>query len=610
MPSTTSLLKSAASTKKKVRNLEDSFAAFEWESSAQTYDDFVAYNDYLTKRQNSATDSSEALSYSRTIRSAQRSYVSNELQRQQQAILEGRGTTQDKLDAVKGLYYQAVDNQDFNLAQNLISQWDSLSIKLQNENEASASKFASASTKEFDKLVKSLTKGTEDVTLPTGETVSPLAAIAADMEQTGGGNYTWSTAQETMQALAGLVMDRYNNATTQEEVDKLEEKYGVGLQDLNSELTFDVGGQKLSYQDTVNAQANEEFNNPLFGLEAKYNEATGETTYELKKNNIDRIDYVRQVNPQTGVEEFVPAMIRTNQPDVYFGFSDQTRDLNTQITDTGSVIGGNVNPQGQGAAGMVEAGARKVNRDESQSIKNRLANLGIIAKQNGTTLTVRLPGENVDRVATIQPDGSLRYFDEQGQINEIGLVDRNLGTDALPQLVPAGQPRVVSPEEVSDFATQSAFGGELSQTSGQGQRYVQDILGQAKTPTSLDGKEIRVGNDFSGFGTAVTSNLLQGAAQTRQVLKLQQEKQAMLQAQQERLQASQTFNLNQVPVQQLTSQGILKKQLQVAAPRPTPRVVVAPPPPPQRITSVNVAAPTSRVSGVTQLPSQPRVRVY
>lgn len=611
MPTTTSILKAAAAARKRVMAQEDALTSFEWENSAQTYDDFIAYSKYLEKRSNETNDVSDQLTYQTKLRSARRSYTSNELQRSQMAIMEGRAGTQDKMNAVKDLYFQAVDNGDMNLAQNLYSQWDALSIKLQNEQEAAVKAYESSvksgqanADKVFTDLIKDLTKGVDDVTLPTGTKVTPLNVIARDLEQTGGSSATWEAAQDTLEALRGVVIDQYNAATTQEQIDKLEEKYGAGLQDIDKEIFFSAGGKKLTAQDVVNAAANEQMNNPIYSLKAEYNGATGKNEFKLKENNIERLDYARQFDEQ-GNEYYAPLQVRTDQDSLFFGQSDQGRGLSTQITDEGAVIGG-----GQ-QTGQTKLGTEEVNRDESQSIGNRLKELGVIVKQNGTTLSVKLPGESVEREATIQPDGSIRYFSDDGQLVEMALVRKNLGTDALPQIVEAGQQRLVSPDEISDFGTASAFGGQLSKANAQGDRYLRDIMGNGpKAIGNLNGP-IRVGNDFSGFGSPVTTSLLQGASVTRQAIQQEQARQLMLQAQAEqaaRLQASATFNLNQTPVQQLASNGVLKSQLRVAAPTPQPRLYVAPPAPTPKITSVGVAQPTGRVTVGAPAPT-PRVVV-
>ena len=59
MPSVSSLLRSAESTQKKVRQQEDAIKAYIWESSAQTYDDFVEYQKHLNERIKTVTDPSE-----------------------------------------------------------------------------------------------------------------------------------------------------------------------------------------------------------------------------------------------------------------------------------------------------------------------------------------------------------------------------------------------------------------------------------------------------------------------------------------------------------------------------------------------------------------------
>lgn len=592
MPSTTSLLKSASSTRKRIQAQEDSLRAFEWQLSAQTYEDYLEYSAYLEKRQESATDQGESLSYAKAIVSARKAYTSNEIQRQQINILEGRAGTADKMETVKQLYFQAVDNGDLNLAQNLYTQWDGLSVKLQNEQDVAAKAFAGASSKAKDKFIKSLEKGVDDVTLPNGKTVTPLSALTQIFQETGDTVGTMKAAQETLEAIRESIIAQYTSATTQDELDKLEEKYGTGLANIDQELSVNLGGKSLNNQDIVNGIANDQLNNPKYGLEAIRNEATGRNEFRLKENNIERLDYVRQINPETGVEEYIPSTIRTDQNSLFFGTSDQGRGTGTQITDEGFVIGGD------GKKGKIGTG-QEVVRDPAQEIGNRLKELGIIAKTDGTTLKVKLPGESVERQATIQPDGSVRYYDDEGQLLEIGLVDRNLGSDALPQVVPKGTPRVVSPDEISDFGVQSNFGGTLSQASRQGERYLNDITGNASSPTKLVNGPINTDNNFSGFGTAVSSNLLQSASLTREAIKLQAEKQAMLQAQQSALQSSNLFNLNQTPVAQFASNGVLKSQLAVARPQATPRVVVAPPAPTPQINRVTVAAPTNRISSVS-----------
>lgn len=607
MASTSSLLKSAAATRKKVRQQEDALRAFQWESSAQTRADYEDYRAYIENRLETTTDPSEQLTYMSKERTIRRSFVSNELQREQMRIMQGSGTTQTKMDAIQSLYDEALDNQDFNLAQNLASQWSTLSIQAQNEAEAGARAFAASSTKQKNDFMDTLLKGYDDVTLPNGQKVSGLNAIKDAFTETGDIVGLSQAARDTLEAAAAAVIDQYNSATTQEEITKLEQKYGPGLEKLGEELFIKMGGQTLTYQDLENTIANDRFNNPLYGLKATYNESTGQTEYNLQKNNVESIDYIRRIN-EAGDEEYLPAGIRTSQDSLFFGTSDVGRGLNAQLTNEGSVIGNGDD------TGSINMGQETVNRDDSQTIGNRLKNLGIEARMNGTTLVIKLPGENVERMATIEPDGSIRYFGEDGSVNEIGLVDRNLGTNDLPQFFPAGQSRVVDVDEVSDFGTRGVA-GQLSTPSLQGQRYISDILGKTKAPAVLNlNTPIRVGNDFSGFGTSVTSSLLQTAGYRQKQIQLQQQAaQAAARLQQAAslqggfsLQGGGMPNLNQTPVQQLTNSGLLKRQLRVM-PIQTPRIVVrqAPAQPSIRVSS---PAATPRIN-IGPAPATPRLRV-
>lgn len=639
MPSISSLLKSAQATQKKIRNQEDAYVAYQWENSAQTYDDYLEYSKYLNERVKTASDPSEALTYQTKLRSANRSYTSNEIQREQMKIMEGRGDTSTKMEAVKNLWQRAVDSGDFNLAQNLVSQWESLSIKLQNEQEAAARAFASSAAasggKIYTDLIKNLTKGYDDVTLPNGQKLTPLAAIARDMEANKGDLATWRSARETMEALYGAVVDQYNAATTQEQIDKLEEKYGPGLQDLTKNLTFNIGGKKLSAQEIINAEANEEMNNPIYSLKATRNEATGANEFKLVENNVSEYDFVRKMD-ENGNEYFdavekgslaKATAIRTELDNLYFGTSDVRRDLDAQITNEGYVIGNGKE------SGNVNMAANQMKRDDSQSIRNRLRSLNIEARHDGTTLVIKLPGEGIERTATIQPDGSIRYVGDDGQLNEINLVgDRNIGYELdengnilkdaegrdVRKVFRTGATRTVSPDEISDFSSQSAFGGTLSKASKQGERYTQSITGATNADRLIPGRTpIRVGNDFSGVGGPVTaggvqgtSMLLQGGAATRKAIEVEQQRQVMLQKQREiALQASANqFNLNQTPVQQLAGDGTWRTQIKVAAPQPYRRVYVAPPAPTPRITSTSVAPRTQNISSVGVATGVPRIR--
>jgi hypothetical protein len=133
------LKKAAASTAATVQNQQDAYVAYEWQLSAKTYQDFQDYSKYLTDNLNKTTDPSQQLSIQKTLQSARSSYTSNEVQRQSMNVIEGTMTNEDKYGKLVDLYYQAADAGNYDLAQSLHSQLDSLSVTIQNEAEAKAS---------------------------------------------------------------------------------------------------------------------------------------------------------------------------------------------------------------------------------------------------------------------------------------------------------------------------------------------------------------------------------------------------------------------------------------------------------------------------------------
>lgn len=646
MPSSvSSLLKSAEARRNKIREQEDAYVAYQYSLSSKTYDDFVAYQAYLQERKNATDDPSKQLSYQKAIDGARKGYTSNEIQRQSIAVMEGAADNYGKYDKMKDLYYMAIDNGDYDAAQGLRLQLDNLSITIQNEEASKAAaaqrSYAAASAakaKSNKDYIDKLNKGVDyielpqPITLPDGtqvDVVKPLAMINEELTKQGdtalqgvGAGAVFREAQATMLAIRQALIDQYMGADSQDEIDKLEQTYGAGLQNIDEKLKFTFGGKSLTAQQLQIAADNQEINNPLYSLKAEYNEATRKNEYRLVANNVDRMEYTRQVDDQ-GNLFYAPTVVRTSQDALFFGESDRGRGLDTRITDEGSIIG-----EEKDGKAKTNLGAQEIRTNKAQSLRERLKNLGIEARQEGTTLLIRLPGD-IERRATIQPDGSIRFFSDDGQLREFGVVDRNLGTDDAPSLFRAGEVRAVAPDETSDFAQASAFGGTLSQRSQEGANYLNNYSGRSTlnqlAPVDLRGNRIadvgvanqgRIGyfDDFSGRGAPMTSALLQSANFTQGNIQRESEARAAalaLQAQQAaaaQLQAANIANLNQAPVQQFASNGVLKRQLQVASLPPAPRIYVAPPAPAQKISSVSVAQPTQRISGVVSA-NAPRVVV-
>lgn len=590
MPTTTSLLKSASSTRKKIEQQQDAEVAFDWQNSTQSYEDFLAYSQYLEERQAKATDPSQALSYAKTVVSARRSYTSNELQRQQMAIMEGRGTTSDKMGSVYSLYQQAVGNGDYNLAQNLASQYDSLSIKLQNEAEAAqrvAGSMALNGVKTLDQLAKKLTKGTELVELADGTVVKPLSILNDELKANGQTSADYfGEALRTVQALQGAIADAYNGATTQEAVDAIESKYGDYI---SGEKKFKTAAGDLTLPDIELAYKSSLANNPLYSPQEVRNENTGLLEYKLQKNKIDNFIWIRN---EDGTYE--AAQERTKVPSPY-----QT--LNSKITNEGYFLGES------GKKGVSNIGTgEQVKTDSGASINDRLKKQGIIANQNEDgTLNLVLPsGEQVK--GSLMPDGSIRYFGQPGDYSggQAGLYEINIFN---------GSQREVAPDEASMFGNDSQFGGLISKPSDVGVRITQNLAGLTPSPEGLlrNAKITNIKNDFSGLSVPVLARNLQGTPssilQNAGQVKDLQAKQVALQQQAAQLQASKTFNLNQTPIQQFAQNGAPIRQLTVAKPAANPRLTVAAPTPQPKLT---IAKPTAQPRLTVAAPvAQPKLTV-
>lgn len=136
MAGTSSLLKSAASRRAAIQNEKNRIADMEWNLSAQTADDLKLYQDHYSAA-SQAAKSSDKITYQNKLLSATRAFRSNEIQRATINVLEGNMDNQGKQDMMVNLYKDAVDNGDYNAAQNLRQQIDSLQNTIMNEKVAS-----------------------------------------------------------------------------------------------------------------------------------------------------------------------------------------------------------------------------------------------------------------------------------------------------------------------------------------------------------------------------------------------------------------------------------------------------------------------------------------
>lgn len=606
MASVSSLLKSAETTQKKVRQQQDAEVAYEWSQSAKTYDDFTAYSNYVNNQAGKTADPTEQLGYQKVITTARSGYVSNEIQRQTIDVIEGRATNTQKYSQMVGLYYQAMDSGNNDLVQSLNLQLDNLSLKIQAEAEAAqnaAATMAMNGVKSLSALVDKMKNGTEGLQLPDGTLIKPLAVLNDELA-TGGDTKAAGYFQEmlhTVTAMQSTIADAYQGATTQDAVDSIESKFGDVL---TGTQTFKTAAGNLDMQNIELAYRSALANNPIYSITTTRNDDTGATEYKLQKNKIDNFIWVR--NDDGTYQAVNEATKKTSQ----------YQSLDTQVTDNGFIVGTELKPGDQGydkskKIGQIAGGTGTIERNNNLSIKNRLANLGYDATQNSDGTITLVDPSGRQYTATISPDGSVRYFGDTGQLSggQAGLYEINIFN---------GNVNEVNPQDASIFGEQSQFGGLISKASDEGVRIINSLAGVAKPVTDLLSPRARIDSisgdgvpyrnpDFSGgtpiFGSALqgTNGLLQSAQQIRDQKMQAFDIQAQQQAAQQ-LQPATAFNLNQTPV----GNGV-NRSIQIARPVAQPAITVAPVAPTPK---VNVAqAPAQPTLGVAKPQAQPTLKV-
>lgn len=137
MAGTTSLLRSAASTRATLADYQDRVAAYEYSNSAYTDSAYNSYSKYLEGRVaelNSAggvSNASKALSLAESLRSATKQNMSATIQRENIQILAGNSTLTDKYNLISQQFVKAQAIGDDTLAQQLMSQAYSLNQSIQ-----------------------------------------------------------------------------------------------------------------------------------------------------------------------------------------------------------------------------------------------------------------------------------------------------------------------------------------------------------------------------------------------------------------------------------------------------------------------------------------------
>lgn len=170
--SLSSLLSAASAARKRQESLQDSIAAYEWDLSPRTEEDYKKYAAHLSERMKSyqSSDPMRALEFQKSLTAVQRAYTSAKVGRETTQVLYGNKSNRDKYNTIAKLYEEALASGDQNLAQRLESQAARLSVTIQNEEaaraaaaEASSNRAKAASQKMINDSVKEIDRKQKQV---------------------------------------------------------------------------------------------------------------------------------------------------------------------------------------------------------------------------------------------------------------------------------------------------------------------------------------------------------------------------------------------------------------------------------------------------------------
>lgn len=283
--SISSILKSAQSTAERIQAYNDSVVAYNWQNSTKSYGDFVAYTKYLQSQASKTSDPVSQLAYQKQIDSARSGYISNEIQRQTQNVMEGRGTNLDKYNRIADLYYQAGDAGQYDLQQNLRSQLDSLSITIQNENKTA---YASASSAAKKARVNAIQDGIDsynsDIKALTDLYTSGNAKdfqdfVRANAQELGVSPNAgfFDVVTQYVDAAAQAYTDAMSTESDPSQLRKWQKAYNSFIDSNVVSLPTATGNTQLSYKDLITQDKLAQMGEQLYatGISAQFNPATG-----------------------------------------------------------------------------------------------------------------------------------------------------------------------------------------------------------------------------------------------------------------------------------------------------------------------------------------------
>lgn len=306
------LVKSAAGIASQIADYNDKMAALKWNSSAQTVADYTEYSSYLQGRignlqsSGSLANASKAISMTGSLQSANRSYVSNEIQRVSIGVLEGSATPVDKQSTIVGLYQQAVANGDTNLAQNLIQQYDSLNQQIQynaqqaqTAGEALYKANATAQKQGYDSAIQALQSHLDTVSRDYSQ--GGQGVITANLKKLAGNlgiQIPTGSAANNGSLIEGVIntIAKYHSLAAESVANTDASAYMNEMQTasdiINNVRSFNVGGTQFTLQDAqFYAQHPEAYFQTTTGLDAE-----GRPKYGLKQAAVTGYNYDAQGN--------------------------------------------------------------------------------------------------------------------------------------------------------------------------------------------------------------------------------------------------------------------------------------------------------------------------
>lgn len=512
MASVSSLLRSAAAARERVINYQDSTAAFQYQLSAKTQQDWEDYQSYLQNRLNRSSTAQDQLSYLRTLNSAENSYVSQEIERASIAILDGSGSNTAKFNTMLQLQQEAARRGNADLVQNLQYRLLSLQETIQNEYERqqrAAATMAMNRVSTVSDLVKKFTESNEYIQLADGTVVRGIAGLDDELKQLGttqSPQGLFGEAANTLNALQSTMLDIYNSLGDPDAAATFVDRYNDYF---TGDKKFKIGGQNLTYNDVILARDSAYMNNPLYSPVQTFNPTTGQAEFKLEKNKVDDLVWAVSTGPD-GQQHYQLVQTRTQlEP------SKDTQGLSTIITDDGYVVRKETTTTPLGSTTkyftadgeITDQNQLRALRSGEATVANRLKLAGYtVMGQNGQTVQLSIPGAGQVE-ATVMPGGKLRYAGQatwdptQSGIYEIDSV--------------TGQIHEIPPDEYL-FARESNFGGSLGESSGADMALGGGITGAVPSSQYLNSLQnnLQAGYTFglntTSLGTLGTSQFVKG----------------------------------------------------------------------------------------------------